>query len=104
MTRSVKPVESIPKGWLRPNVPARLLDRASRRARHVGDQQVFDADHVVPAGDLCTGLLDPVFAPILFGACSRANRALAFARRFEPRLHRDSARTDATLIDNGPGA
>jgi hypothetical protein len=46
------------------DVPARVPGSSPGRASHGPDLQVLDADHVETPGDLCSGLLDPVFAPV----------------------------------------
>src|SRR5690606_8753171 len=49
---------------LLPDVTARRVEGAFRRADHVGDLQVLDDDHVEPAREDGGGLLHPVLAPI----------------------------------------
>jgi len=54
---------SIKRGLLA-DVAARVLSCASGGLGHVPDLKVFYPDQVKPAGNVCTGFLDPVLAPI----------------------------------------
>jgi len=58
------------------DISARGLGGPLGRPGHAANLQVFDADHIEPAGQICTGLLRPILASVGLAGTQSANRML----------------------------
>ncbi len=61
------------------NVSARRLHATARGATHIDDLEVLDTDHVEPARQVCTGLLDPILSPVRLASLQLGNGNLYLA-------------------------
>jgi hypothetical protein len=71
-----RPVDSTVQASFRRDIPARCSHGALGRSDHGPDVQIFYADHIESARDVCRGLLHPVHATVSFACFQLRDRGL----------------------------